>query len=210
MATTRQPTRAEHTRSRIRAAAHRLLLQRGFLGTSTDAIMAEAGIASKETLYRHYPSKEALFVDVLQHLTLAQPGPAAALAHLPAPLDLPALRQALLTIAREIFSIMIQPGYLAVLRITIAETARFPHLGPLFRASVPERGLAILTTLLHDAREHNVIAAVDVDAVTHAFLGGLLSYALLDVLLAGEGVPPPALERADAVVEVIMRALTEQ
>jgi AcrR family transcriptional regulator len=208
VARTTQRTRADQTRARIRAAAHRLFLQQGFLGTSTDAIMAAAGIASKETLYRHYPSKEDLFVDVLQHLTFAQPRPAAALAQLPTPCDLPTLRQALLTLAHEIFSIMIQPEYQAVLRITIAETSRFPHLGPLFRATVPERGLAILTTLLHRALEHNVIAAVDIDAVTHTFLGGLLTYALLDILLAGEDAPPPALERADAVVEVIMRALT--
>src|SRR6266568_5177680 len=70
----RQNRRAQQTREQIRAAAYRLFLQHGYMSTSTDAILAEAGISSKETLYRHYASKEALFVDVLSHLTMEQPG----------------------------------------------------------------------------------------------------------------------------------------
>lgn len=206
MNTTKQQKRAERTREQIRVAAQRLFLQHGFVGTSTDAIMTAAGIASKETLYRHYPSKEDLFVDVVRHLTLR---PAAALAHLPTPQDLPSLRQALVTVTRQFLSILIQPEYLALLRITIAETARFPQLGALFRTSVPERGLTLLTGLLHQAREHQVIAEVDYDVVTHMLQGGLLAYAMLDVLLADEGkANPPSLDRADAIVEIIMRALT--
>jgi len=38
------------------------------------------------------------------------------------------------------------------------------------------------------------------DAVTPALLGGLLTYALLGMVFAGEDVHPPALEHADAVV----------
>src|SRR5262245_48700496 len=131
MEKTGQQKRAEKTREQIRAAAHRLFLQHGFAGTSTDAIMEVAGISSKETLYRHYPSKEALFVDVLKHLTLQQPHSVAVLSHMPVPHDLQSLRQGLVMVAREILSIMIQPEYMALLRMVIAETARFPQIGPL-------------------------------------------------------------------------------
>jgi TetR/AcrR family transcriptional repressor of mexJK operon len=204
----RQNRRAQQTRNQIRAAAYRLFLQHGYVATSTDAILAEAGISSKETLYRHFASKEELFVDVLGHLTLSQPRISSKLSEIPAPHDLPSLRQALATVAREILTIMIQPEYLALLRVIIAETPRFPQLGPMFRATVPERGLFILTALLRQAREQRLIADVDFDAVTHALLGGLLTYAFLDSVFAGEDAHPPSLERADAVVEVIMRALT--
>lgn len=207
---TRQHRRVQRTREQIRAAAHRLFLRHGYLATSTDAIMAEAGIASKETLYRHYASKEELFVDVLGQLTLEQPGLSSRLSEIPAPRDLQSLRQALSTLAREILSIMIQPEYLALLRIIIAETPRFPQLGQLFRATVPQRGLFMLTALLQQAREQNIIADVDFDAATRALLGGLLTYALLDIFLAGEDTHPPSLERADAVVEIIMRALRRE
>ncbi len=105
---------------------------------------------------------------------------------------------------------MIQPEYQALLRVVIAELWRFPQLGPLFRATVPERGLSLIRELLHQAREQHLIADIDFDAVTHTLLGGLLTYTLFEVLLAGEDAQPPSLERADAVVEVIMRALTRE
>src|SRR6476469_3792518 len=92
--------RAQQTRVRLRTAAHRLFLRQGYLATSIEAILAEAGIASKETLYRHYANKEALFVDVLRSLTLEQPGFPERLAALPTPRDLAALRQMLTHLAR--------------------------------------------------------------------------------------------------------------
>jgi TetR/AcrR family transcriptional repressor of mexJK operon len=203
----RQNTRAQQTHARLRAAAYRLFLQQGYLATSIDAILAEAGISSKETLYRHYANKEALFVDVLSHLTLEQPGFSEKLAALPTPHDLPSLRQALTTLAREILSMMSQPGYLPLVRMIITEAPRFPQLGTLFFSTVTQRGLAIITALLRAAREQQIIADIDFDAVTHTLLGGLLTYVIMNLVL-GEEAHPPALDRADAVVEVIMRALT--
>jgi TetR/AcrR family transcriptional repressor of mexJK operon len=201
-------SRTHQTRERIRAAAYRLFLRQGYLATSTDAILTEAGISSKETLYRHYASKEELFVDVLGHLTLDQPGMSARLADLPTPQDLPALRQTLTTLAREILALMSQPHYLALLRILIAESPRFPQLGSLFLSTIPARGLSLIMELLREAREQRIIADVDFEAVTHMLLGGLLTYAFKDLMAPGEETQPPALDRADAVVDVIMRALT--
>jgi TetR/AcrR family transcriptional regulator, mexJK operon transcriptional repressor len=203
-----QPSRrAQRTREQLRAAAQRLFLQQGYLATSTDAILSEAGIASKETLYRHYASKEELFADVLRHLTLEQPHFAERLAQLPPPDDLSSLRQALTAIARELLALMLQPEYQALVRMVMAEMPRFPQLGQLYRGAVPERGLRILATVLRQAHERNIIADIDFDAVTHALLGGLITYALFGRLFADPDAQPPELERADAVVEVIMRAL---
>jgi TetR/AcrR family transcriptional repressor of mexJK operon len=199
--------RVQKTRAQIRAAAQRLFLQQGYLATSTDAILAEAGIASKETLYRPYPSKEELFADVLRHITLEQPHFATQLSQLAAPRDLLALRQALTTLARELLALMLQPDYQALVRVVMAEMPRFPQLGRLYRIAVPERGLLVLTTLLRQASENQLIADVDFEAVTHALLGGLIAHALFGMFFADEGANPPPLERADALVDVIMRAL---
>ena len=203
----RQNTRTQQTRERLRAAAHRLFLQKGYLATSIDAILAEAGISSKETLYRHYANKEALFVDVLSHLTIEQTGFSEKLAALPQPQNLQQFGQALRLLSRELLSMMSQPGYLPLVRMIIAEAPRFPQLGTLFFSTVTQRGLAILTALLQAAREQQLIAAVDFDAVTHMLLGGLLTYVIMSLVL-GEEAQLPALDRADAGVEVIMRALT--
>jgi TetR/AcrR family transcriptional regulator, mexJK operon transcriptional repressor len=204
----RQNERTQQTRERLRAAAHRLFLQHGYQATSIDAILQDAGISSKETFYRHYSSKEALFVDVLSHLTMEQPGFSEKLAALPTPDDLASLHQALLQLSREILSMMYQPGYLPLVRMIIAESSRFPQLGTLFFSTVTQRGLDIITSLLQVAKERQIIAAIDYDAVTRMLLGGLLSYAIIDLIYAGEQAQPPPLERADALIEVIMRALT--
>lgn len=204
----RQTKRTQETRERIRAAAHRLFLRQGYLATSIEAILAEAGISSKETLYRYYASKEDLFVAVLGQLTLEQPEFSAKLAALPAPHDLLSLRQILTQLSRAIMSLMNQPEYLALVRIIIAETPRFPQLGSLFSATVPQRAFTIITALLQETRERNIIADVDIDAVMHALLGGLLSHAIPGLMLARREDQTPALERADALVEIIMRALT--
>jgi hypothetical protein len=57
------------------------------------------------------------------------------------------------------------------------------------------------------AREQQIIADVDLDAVAHTLLGGLLTLVVMNLVL-GEAARPPVLERADAVVQVIMHALT--
>ena len=204
----RQDTRTQKTRERIRSAAHRLFLQQGYQATSIDAILAEAGISSKETLYRYYASKEVLFVDVLSHLTMEQPGFSEKLAALLAPHDLPSLRQALTQTSRDILSMMSQPGYLPLVRMIISETPRFPQLGTLFFSTVTQRGLAIIANLLQAASEQQVIADIDFDAVSRMLLGGLLSYAITGLIYAEEQMQPPSLERVDALIEVIMRALT--
>ena len=199
-------SRARQTRERIRAAALRLFLQQGYQATSMDAIRVAAEIASKETLYRHYPSKEKLFIDVMGHLTMEQPEFFAMVVALPEPRDLSSLRQALTTLANEILALMRQPDYLPLMRILIAETARFPELGPLFFATVPQRGLGIITDLLRGAREHEVIAEAEYQVVARALLGGLLTYAAPGLLVVGGETFAP-LDRADALVEIMLRAV---
>jgi TetR/AcrR family transcriptional regulator, mexJK operon transcriptional repressor len=203
----KQKARTEQTRERIRASAHQLFLKQGYQATSIDAILSEAGISSKETLYRYYSSKEALFVDVLSHLTMEQPGFSEKLAALPSPRDLPSLHHALQKLSYEILSMMCQPGYLPLVRMIIAESPRFPQLGSLFFSTVTDRGLAIMNSLLNAAKEEQIIADIDFDAVTHMLLGGLLTYAISGLIFAGEQAQLPPLDRADALVEVIMRAL---
>lgn len=199
--------RTQQTRERILDAAQKLFLQQGYLATSTDALMAEAGIASKETLYRHYASKEELFSAVLGRLTVEQEDFTEKIAALPAPRDLEELRQSLTELARAVLVRMSQPEYLALLRITLAETPRFPQLGSLFVSTVPQRGLALVTTLLEEAQAREIIADVDHEAVARMLLGGLLTYAITNLANVGEQLPSLAFERADAIVEVSMRAL---
>jgi TetR/AcrR family transcriptional regulator, mexJK operon transcriptional repressor len=103
---------------------------------------------------------------------------------------------------------MCQPGYLPLVRMIIAESPRFPQLGTLFFSTVTQRGFTIINSLLQAARKKHIIAGIDFDAVARMLLGGLISYAITGLIFTEELVQPPPYERADALIEVIMRALT--
>lgn len=56
------------TRERILETGLRLFSQKGYLGATTKEISSETGIA-EVTLFRHFPSKESLFKEVLSTYT---------------------------------------------------------------------------------------------------------------------------------------------
>ncbi len=203
--------RARAKKEQIRAGAQKLFLDRGFAATSTDAIAAEAGV-SKQTLYAYYPSKEELLTDVLRHLIEdgVRGGPPLVIekASLGSRDE---LRQALGSLAHKLISGLMNPDYVALVRVIIAETRRLPHLGQLFRSAVPERVLNNVAELLETARANGMIGAVDMDAASRAFVGPLLTYVLLDGLFVGEGPPRrPNPERIEAAVDLFMKSIASQ
>jgi TetR/AcrR family transcriptional repressor of mexJK operon len=199
--------RARAKRDQIRAGAQRLFLERGFAGTSTDAIASEAGV-SKQTLYVYYSSKEELLVDVMRHLIHENPQN-----RLPTVDEVSLgtsdeVRRALSSLAHGLIESIMQPDYLALIRVVIAETPRLPQLGSLFRSAVPERVLENVSTTLERAQTNGVIGAVDADAASRMLVGALLTYAIYDGLLVGDSPPrPPALERVEAMVDLYMKAI---
>jgi len=200
--------RARAKRDQIRAGAQRLFLERGFAGTSTDAIASESGV-SKQTLYVYYPSKEDLLADVLQHLIHEDPQIQLSVldgGNLETPDE---VRRALTFLAQGLIQNLMQPDYLALARVVIAETPRLPQLGSLFRSVVPQRVLGNVSAILEGAREGGVIRAVDADAASRMFAGALLTYVLLDGLLVGDDLTrPPAPERTAEVITLFMKAIS--
>ncbi|MBT5881739.1 MAG: helix-turn-helix transcriptional regulator, partial [Rhodospirillaceae bacterium] len=63
----RSAENAEIKHSDIIRSAESLFLQQGFGATSMDRIAEEAKV-TKQTVYRYFPSKEALFAAVMQHV----------------------------------------------------------------------------------------------------------------------------------------------
>jgi TetR/AcrR family transcriptional repressor of mexJK operon len=193
----------------IREAARRLFLAHGFAGTTTDAITAAAGV-SKETLYRYYPSKDAIFADVLGRLTLDRPSDSPlAVLESARPQTAEELRQILSSLAGRISAAMFQPDYLALVRVTIAEVPRFPELGALFRARIPERVLTVVEEFFRQAQEQGVIEPADARAAALLFIGPLVTRLLFDGLLAPDGEPrPPASEELTTLVDLVMNAVS--
>ncbi|HEX2913318.1 MAG TPA: TetR/AcrR family transcriptional regulator [Chloroflexia bacterium] len=188
-------SRSEKKREQIRTAARQLFLQHGFQGTSTDAIMAAAGIASKETLYRYFPTKEELFVSVARDLTVERPPLQELISRPPTPQNPEELRKSIQAVVQAILSNMLQPDYLAVMRIIIAELPRFPRLGELYQQAVPARAIEYLTALIRNGQASGIVdKRKEPEMIGRMLLGTLLTYGIFDGLLQGDSAPrlPPA------------------
>jgi TetR/AcrR family transcriptional repressor of mexJK operon len=198
--------RAQAKAEQIRVAAQSLFLRRGFAGTSTDAIAAEASV-SKQTLYRYYPSKEALLADCLQDLIERQTfdGPPVVPDELGTPEE---LRETLVELAVQITSALMQPQYLDLARVVIAETPKQPHLGELFGATVVGPVLSGVAEVLKRAEDAGLVAAPDADAAARLLVGGLLTYTLPNGLLSGDRRPRrPARPQIARLVDLHLKAV---
>ena len=208
----RETERTRQKRGQILDAARTLFLSRGYARTSTEAVRREAGV-SKETLYRYYRTKEELFADVLRRLTLEHlHQPFRADEKLSPDADSKQLQKIVRRLAGEIIETMMQPDYLALLRVVIAESDRFPHLGELFRKTVPEQGIASIVELLRRLRKKGLAAEIDAEAAARMLLGSLLTYALMDGILNSESEQPPhppAPKRIQAIADLFVRAVSE-
>jgi AcrR family transcriptional regulator len=58
--------KAAQTRRRVVAAARHLFAERGFFATSTNDIVAVAGVGTRGALYGHFANREELFLEVLE------------------------------------------------------------------------------------------------------------------------------------------------
>lgn len=202
-------SRAQAKRDQILGAAKKLFLERGFAGTSMEAIREEAGV-SKPTVYNYYSAKEELFVDVLRRHIDENFGDwlrEEAMGE-----DFPAtreeLRDVLMRLVERFFATLMRPEYIALLRVVIAETPRFPHLGELLKQMAPERMMKLVATLLKRANERGIVEVEDVDAARRMLIGPFLIYILLDGLLVGDSEPrKPEKGRIEVIIDLYMKAI---
>lgn len=192
----------------IREAAKTLFLRHGFGRVSTAALAKEAGV-SKETLYSRYPSKEAVLADVLERLiTAGERGGQAT----PAPVTRQGLEGALRSLARELSTELMHREYIELARIVIAETPRLPHVGEIFRRSVPQRAIHCTAELLMAGAKAQLVRDVDVATAARMFVGPLVVHALINVLLVAPDADqqPAAPLDVDAHVDLFLAAITPQ
>jgi TetR/AcrR family transcriptional regulator, mexJK operon transcriptional repressor len=123
--------RMAEKRAEILRAARPILLRDGLGGTTLDRVAAEGRI-SKMTLYRHFPSKEALFEGLVTAMCeYMREG----LENAPsANVDKPAAK-GLADELRDFTSALIEPDALALYRLIVADGWRFPDLSRVFDQS---------------------------------------------------------------------------
>lgn len=159
---------AEQTRDRILDAALKLFSQKGFLGATTRGIARQARVA-EVTLFRHFPTKEALFQEVIRRYSFLP-----ALRGILPGLDEASYEEALLAIARRFLATLDERRDL--IRIMLAERHLYPsQVKSIFRGFLGEM-VRMLAEYFRRLQARGVLRDFDPDAAAKAFLGAFFSY----------------------------------
>jgi len=147
--------RTERKRRAILQAAEALFLDRGFVGASVEDVAVRAAV-SKQTIYKQFESKAALFVAVVQDMT----GEAAdrVQVEMADPQTEADVVRALMGHGERLLSIVLTPRLLRLRRLVISETDRFPELGRALYEGGPGRAIAGLAAALQRWAERGLLA----------------------------------------------------
>lgn len=199
-------SRAAAKRQQIIDSARDLFLEKGFAGSSMDAVVGQAGV-SKQTLYRYFPSKTDLLAAVLASEIDTSgifAGPP------PAPQTVSELRFVLVAIARGITNQMLHPHRLALIRLVLGEAFRIPELRDIIRDLLPGQFFDRTRALLGLAAARGLIRDGQLEITARMYIGSVFSYVALDGFLRTEPLPPPATADLEHLVDAFLRSVEVQ
>jgi TetR/AcrR family transcriptional repressor of mexJK operon len=185
-----RPTRgeAERRHRHLLATATRLFLEKGVEGTSIDEISRRSGVA-KRFIYARYPDKAALFVGVVERFRENLLGEMQSLGPLPDTVD-----EGLVAFGRRLLDLALRPQALAMHRMFIAATIRFPGLVPLFSERTRQQALADIIEVLRAYAERGELHLTEPELMAEQFF--FLTIGMPQRIgLLGLREPPPDEER---------------
>lgn len=158
--------------------ARLVFVQQGYERASMDEIARVAGV-SKATLYSYFPDKRALFTEMYRSEILrVADGAMDVLSPDVAP------EMALRAAAERIFGYLSSEFGLAMYRICVTESPRFPEIGQAFYETGPEMGRARLGTYLRGAVMRGALVIDDIDLAADQFFQ-LCQTTLCDRMICG-------------------------
>jgi TetR/AcrR family transcriptional regulator, mexJK operon transcriptional repressor len=182
--------RSAQKRRAILDAATEVFLKSGYLGTNMDEIAALSGV-SKQTVYKHFSSKEALFVEIVSSMT----NNAGDLVHN----DAPSLKgdgelaDYLRDYAYKQLSVVLAPRIMQLRRLVIGEVSRFPELAKVLYERGPLRAMKTLAGIFEQLAARGLLKAGDPMLAASHFNWLVMSDALnLAMLLGDDAIPKPA------------------
>lgn len=188
--------RAARKRAAILQAATEVFLRDGYPGASMDEIAARSAV-SKQTIYKHFGSKEALFVEIVTSMTGAAGDTVHnQIADLGKDEDLADYLQAY---AYRQLSVVLTPRIMQLRRLVIGEVSRFPGLAQALHDHGPKRAIGLLAAMIERLAGRGLLTVDDpVVAATH-FNWLIMSAPLNAAMLLGDrGIPTPAELRRQA------------
>lgn len=153
------PSRREANRLSRREAildvAKGSFLNQGYAAATMSAIAAELG-GSKGTLWSYFPSKEALFEAVIERATEEFRYQLTVVLN---PAD--DLEAALNRFCRQYLTRVMSADGIALHRLVVAETSRFPEVGKIFYERGPRQTHLLLAGFIADAQQHGRLQDID-------------------------------------------------
>jgi TetR/AcrR family transcriptional repressor of mexJK operon len=195
-----RPTRqeAERRHRELLETTKRLLLERGWEGTSIDEISRQSGVA-KRFLYARYPDKAALFFAAVAQFRDEQIG---ALGALSAPPD--DVEQGLLALAGQIFELAMRDETLAIVRLFLAEAPRLRDYAKLFAESFPRRGLSGIARFLSSYAERGALRIEDTQIAAEHFAMLVIGVPQRLAMLGHRDTPEQEARRMQAAVRLFL------
>ncbi len=175
--------RGDRRRLELIDVAEKMFLERGYAET-TMQVIAEAAGASKETLYRHFESKELLFAEIVGRKAQMISGPGTGITRGGAP-------EAVLSELGTNLLRAISTGQSSFLfRTVVAEAVWTPELGDLFYERGPGLTVTRLTQYLADATEKGDLHCDDPVVAARLYLGAVVAQFHLCRLVQSSWKPP--------------------
>ena len=183
-------------------AAADLFMAQGYGAVSMDAIARSAGV-SKATLYAYFSSKDQLFATIIGEACRQNIGGATQL-----PEGETDLRAVLTLVAGNTVRFLLSERPLAIHRVVISESVRFPELGRAFYDNGPGMFRGVFAEWLAGQTSAGRLAVRDPALAADQFIGLLRGGLYLRATLGL--TPPPSEAEVDAAVtgavEMFLRA----
>lgn len=192
--------RSAQKRRAILDAATEVFLQKGYLATNMDEIAARAGV-SKQTVYKNFPSKETLFVEIVSSVTnRASDRVHSEMPNLAGGED---IGEYLRRYAARQLTVVLTPRVMQLRRLVIGEVSRFPELAQALFDGGPKRAMAAFAVTLKRLADQGLLS-IDDPAVAASQFNWLIMGEPLNraMLLGDEAIPKPAELRRHAAAGV--------
>lgn len=183
-------TRSERKQAAIIAAAAEVFLRDGYAGASMDDISARSGV-SKQTVYKHFNSKEELFNAVLTQMM----GEADLAVHkaLPQVKDAAELEAFLLEYGERLLSVALTPELMQLRRLVIAEAQRFPALARDLYARGAGRAMQAMADAFTQLADKGLLDLEDATIASSQLNWLLMGEPVNKIMMLGnEAIPAPA------------------
>jgi TetR/AcrR family transcriptional repressor of mexJK operon len=181
-------------------AATALFLTEGFGATSIEAVAERARI-SKRTFYHRFDGKAKLFEAVVHRLIERWRPSVEARLQEPASLD-----EILRRTARQILAIALLPEAIALHRIVIAESQRFPALARVMNESGTRSGVDHIAALLDREAKAGHLGPIDTRFAAEQFLAMVLTVPRRRAMGFDEKLTPEGLDAwAGQTVDLFLR-----